>query len=160
MDVILIMLSILCLGIGLIGCFLPVLPGPPISYIGLLFLQATEKVQFTVTQLVVWGLLVVFVQLLDYLTPILGSKYSGGTKWGIWGCAIGMVVGIFLFPPWGILLGPFVGAVVGELLNGKQARDAFKTGIGTFIGFLISVVIKVSLCGYFIYCFIHALLVS
>ena len=86
-----------------------------------------------------WGLLVVVVQILDYVTPVLGTKYGGGSKWGNWGCVLGTVVGIFLFPPWGILFGPFAGAVIGELLGGKKSFDAFKAGIGAFIGFLLSV---------------------
>lgn len=158
MDVFLIIVGAICLLAGFIGCFLPVLPGTPLAYLGLLLLHFTDKVAFTVTQLVVWGVLVVCVQLLDYLTPVLGTKYSGGSKWGNWGCGIGMIVGIFIFPPWGILFGPFAGAVIGELLGGKQSRDALKAGIGAFFGFLISMVIKITLCGYFIYCFIKALI--
>ena len=83
---------------------------------------------------------------------MLGTKYSGGSKWGNWGCAIGTIAGIFLFTPWGILLGPFIGALVGELLGGKTFANAFKAGFGAFVGFLISVILKVGLCGYFVYC--------
>lgn len=157
MDAFLIILGIICLLVGLAGCFLPVLPGPPIAYVALLLLHFTQRVDFTVTQLVVWFLLVVAVQLLDYFTPILGSRYAGGSRWGVWGCMIGMFAGIFFFPPWGIVVGPFAGAVLGELLGGKQWHAALKTGWGTFLGFLVSVVVKVSLCGYFIYRFIRAL---
>ncbi|WP_304252739.1 DUF456 domain-containing protein [Parabacteroides gordonii] len=159
MDIFLIIVGAVCLLVGFAGCFLPVLPGPPLSYLGLLLLHFTDKVQFSATQLVVWGLLVVVVQILDYVTPVLGTKYGGGSKWGNWGCVLGTVVGIFLFPPWGILFGPFAGAVIGELLGGKKSFDAFKAGIGAFIGFLLSVVAKMSLCGYFVYCFIKALVV-
>lgn len=119
---------------------------------GCLWLQVTERYQFTVGQLVVWGLLVVVVQALDYVTPILGTKYSGGSKWGNWGCVLGTVAGIFLFVPWGILLGPFLGALVGELLGGKAFGEAMKAGLGAFLGFVVSVVLKVGLCGYFVYC--------
>lgn len=157
MDILLYILATLCLLLGFAGCFLPVLPGPPVAYVGLLLLQATERYQFTVGQLVVWGILVVVVQVLDYVTPILGTKYSGGSKWGNWGCVIGTVAGIFLFAPWGILLGPFVGALVGELLGGKALGEAMKAGAGAFIGFLVSVVLKVGLCGYFVYCMIVGL---
>ncbi|MCD7848414.1 MAG: DUF456 domain-containing protein [Parabacteroides sp.] len=152
MDILLYVLAGICLLLGFTGCFLPVLPGPPVAYVGLLLLQATERYQFTVGQLVVWGLLVVIVQVLDYVTPMLGTKYSGGSKWGNWGCAIGTIAGIFLFAPWGILLGPFIGALVGELLGGKTFANAFKAGFGAFVGFLISVILKVGLCGYFVYC--------
>ena len=89
---------------------------------------------------------------------MLGTKYSGGSKWGNWGCAVGTVAGIFVFPPWGILLGPFVGAFVGELLGGKASGDALKAGFGAFAGFLLSVVLKVTLCGYFIYSFVRGII--
>ncbi len=154
MDMLLYILSGVCLLLGFAGCFLPVLPGPPVAYMGLLLLQATERFGFTVGQLVVWGLLVVVVQVLDYVTPILGTKYSGGTKWGNWGCVIGTVMGVFLFAPWGIIFGPFVGALLGELLGGKNLGGAMKAGAGAFFGFLVSVVLKVGLCGYFAYCMI------
>lgn len=157
MDILLIILGIVCLLVGLAGCFLPVLPGPPVSYAGLLLLHFTDKVQFSTTQLILWALLVVIVQVLDYVTPLLGTRYSGGGKWGNWGCMVGTIAGIFIFPPWGVLVGPFAGAVIGELLGGKRSADAFKAGLGAFIGFLLSVVVKVSLCGYFIYCFVAAL---
>lgn len=157
MDILLYILSGICLLLGFAGCFLPILPGPPVAYVGLLLLQATERVQFTVGQLVVWGVLVVVVQVLDYVTPILGTKYSGGSKWGNWGCVAGTIVGIFLFAPWGILLGPFVGALVGELLGGKTFDEAMKAGFGAFLGFLVSVVLKVGLCGYFVYCMVAGL---
>ena len=154
MDILLYVLAGLGLLLGFAGCFLPVLPGPPMAYVGLLLLQATERFQFTVGQLVTWGILVVVAQVLDYVTPILGTKYSGGSRWGNWGCVIGTVAGIFLFAPWGILLGPFIGALIGELLGGKAFGEAMKAGVGAFIGFLVSVVLKVGLCGYFVYCVI------
>ena len=139
MDILLVILGVICLLVGLAGCFLPIL-------------------EFTVTELVVWGLLVVLAQAMDYVTPMLGTKYSGGSKWGNWGCAVGTVAGIFVFPPWGILLGPFVGAFVGELLGGKASGDALKAGFGAFAGFLLSVVLKVTLCGYFIYSFVRGII--
>ena len=157
MDILLIILGILCLLTGLAGCFLPVLPGPPVSYAGLLLLHFTDKIHFSTTHLILWALLVIIVQVLDYVTPMLGTKYSGGGKWGNWGCVIGTRARPVVFPPWGVLIGPFAGAVIGELLGGKKSVEAFKAGVGAFVGFLFSVVVKVSVCGYFIYCFVAAL---
>ena len=97
------------------------------------------------------GLLGAVVQALDYLTPLLGTKYSGGSRAGNWGCILGTIAGIFLFAPWGIILGPFIGALVGELIGGKPMQEALRAGMGAFIGFLLSVVLKVALCGYFCY---------
>ncbi|MBE6302003.1 MAG: DUF456 family protein [Parabacteroides distasonis] len=156
MDIILIILGIVCLLLGMVGCFLPVLPGPPLSYLGLLLLHWTEQIHFSTTSLLIWLLLVIVVQILDYISPVLGTKYAGGSKWGNRGCIIGTVAGLFVFPPWGILIGPFVGAVIGELISGKQSVDAVQAGLGAFLGFLFSVVAKESLCGYFLYCFVVA----
>lgn len=156
MDIILIILGIVCLLLGMVGCFLPVLPGPPLSYLGLLLLHWTEQIHFSTTSLLIWLLLVIVVQILDYISPVLGTKYAGGSKWGNRGCIIGTVAGLFVFPPWGILIGPFVGAVIGELISGKQSVDAVQAGMGAFLGFLFSVVAKESLCGYFLYCFVVA----
>ena len=119
LDVILIIVSALCMIAGLAGCVLPFLPGPPIAYLGLVFLHFTDKVHYTPTQLIIWLLIVAVVQVLDYFTPMLGSKYSGGSKWGNWGCIIGTLVGL-LFLPWGVILGPFLGAVIGELHGNKE----------------------------------------
>lgn len=157
MDVFLTMVGVICLFVGLAGCFLPILPGPPVSYIGLLLIHWTDKVQYSTGQLVTWALLVVLVQLTDYVAPLLGAKHGGGSKWGNWGCAVGTLAGIFLFPPWGILFGPFIGAVAGELLAGRPSTQAFRAGIGTFLGFMLSVLIKTVLCAYFIYQGLHAL---
>ncbi len=153
MDIFLIGLSIICLVVGLLGCILPMLPGPPLAYVGLLLLHATEYAQFSSTQL--WSCLfaVIVVQILDYITPILGSKYSGGTKWGNWGCVIGTIMGVF-FLPLGIIIGPFIGAIVGELLGGRGLSQAMKAGLGSLVGFLLGTVVKLLLCGYLVYLFI------
>lgn len=82
LDIILIVISALCMIAGLAGCILPFLPGPPIAYVGLIILHFTDKVQYSTTQLIVWLLIVAVLQVLDYFTPMLGSKYSGGSKWG------------------------------------------------------------------------------
>lgn len=158
LDIILIILGSICLIVGLIGCILPMIPGPPISYAGLLLLHITDIVQFSTAQVLFWLLLVVIVQVLDYFTPILGSKYSGGTKWGSWGCLIGSVVGVIFFSPWGIIVGPFAGAFIGELLGDRSTRDALKSGIGALLGFLLGTVVKVVVCGYFVWCFIKVLI--
>ena len=94
LDVILIIIGALCMIAGLAGCILPFLPGPPIAYLGLFILHCTDKVEYSTTQLIVWLLIVVVLQVLDYFTPMLGSKYSGGSKWGNWGCIIGTLVGL------------------------------------------------------------------
>lgn len=158
MDIFLIILGIICLIVGLAGCILPMLPGPPVAYVGILFLHFTEQVQFTTSQLLIWLLLVILVQVIDYFIPMLGTKKLGGTKWGTWGCLIGTFLGIFLFPPWGIIIGPFAGAVIGELLGGKETQHALRAGFGAFVGFMLGTIMKFMLCGWFIFVFIRALI--
>lgn len=156
MDIILIILSGVCLLLGLCGCILPALPGPPISYLGMILLHSTDKVQFTTTQLIVWLLVVIVIQLLDNFIPMLGTKYSRGSKWGTWGAFIGSIVGLF-FLPWGLLAGPFLGAVIGELLGNHSLQQAFKSGFGSLIGFLFGTFLKLVVCTYFIVQFITSL---
>ena len=98
MDILFIIIGILCLLTGLAGCFLPVIPGPPVAYAGLLLLHFTDKVQYSTTQLLLWLLLVIILQVLDYFIPMLGSKYSGGTRWGTRGCLAGTIIGLFFMP--------------------------------------------------------------
>ena len=141
---------------GLAGCVLPVLPGVPLAYGGMLLLHITDRVQFTTTQLLVWLGIVVIIQVLDYFIPLLGTKYTGGTKWGTRGCLVGTIIGLF-FMPWGIILGPFIGAVVGELLGGRETAQALKSGLGSVLGFLLGTVLKCVVCGYFIWQFVAAL---
>ena len=147
LDIILIILGVLCLITGLMGCVLPFLPGPPVAYLGLVLLHFTDKAQYSTTQLIVW------LQILDYFTPMLGSKYSGGSKWGNWGCIIGTLVGL-LFLPWGVIFGPFLGAVIGELIGNKEFSQALKSGVGSLVGFMLGTLLKFVVCGYFCYQFI------
>ena len=156
MDILFIIIGILCLLIGLAGCFLPVIPGPPVAYAGLLLLHFTDKVQYSTTQLLLWLLLVIILQVLDYFIPMLGSKYSGGTRWGTRGCLGGTIIG-GCFVRWGIGLGPLLGACIGELLGGKEYRQALKSGMGSLFGFLFGTVLKCILCGYFAWDFVSAL---
>lgn len=150
METFLIILAFILIVLGILGSILPVLPGVPVSYVGILLLHFTEKVQFTTQFLIFWLVMVILVQVLDYLVPIWGTKKFGGSKRGIWGCAIGMVVGLF-FGPWGIILGPFLGAIVGELSGGKQTQSAIKAGFGSFIGFLLGVISKLIVGGFLLY---------
>lgn len=156
MDIFLIILGSLCLLVGILGCVLPVLPGVPVAYAGLLLLQLTDRVQFSWQFLVIWAIVVVMIQLLDYFVPAWGTKRFGGSKWGVWGSAIGMLVGLF-FGPWGIILGPFVGAVLFELFDGKNARAALRAGWGSFVGLLAGTILKLISCGLMAYYFVAAL---
>lgn len=146
METVLIVIAAILIIAGFIGSFLPILPGTPISYGGLLVLQLASQ-PFSVTFLVVWGLIVVVIQILDNLIPAYGTKRFGGSPYGIWGSILGMLVGIFFFPPVGIIVGPLVGAFVGELIGGKTSDRALKSAVGSFAGLLVNIVIKVIASG-------------
>lgn len=152
-------LSFILMLVGLLGCILPMLPGPPISYVGFLILHFTDKYHFSVAQIIVLLLLVVIVQLLDNFIPVLGSRYIGGSRYGSRGAFIGSLLGLF-FMPWGLLLGPFIGALIGELLYDADLKSALKSGSGALIGFLFGTVVKIVLCSYFIYVFIKSVFFS
>lgn len=156
MDIFLIILSGILIFVGFLGCVLPILPGLPIGYIGLLVLHFTDKVQFSTQFLIVWAAIVVVLQVLDSVIPVWGTKKFGGSKKGVWGSTIGLVVGLF-FGPWGIVLGPFLGAVAGEFLAGKQTQEAIRAGFGAFVGFLSGTVLKLIAAGFMIYYFVQAL---
>ena len=159
LDIVLIVIGVICLLAGLIGSILPALPGPPLSYAGLLLLHFTERVEFTITQHIIWLVLVLLTVLADYLLPVLGVKRWNGSKWGNIGCIIGTIAGMFILPPLGLIFCPFLGAVSGEMLfAGKKAPEAFKAGFGAFIGFLLGTIFKLSVCGWFVFCFVKALI--
>lgn len=173
MDILLIILGAICLLLGLIGCVAPVLPGVPLSYLGLLLLHWTDRVQFSWQFLVVWGVVVVVIQILDYFIPAWGTKKFGGTKYGVWGSTIGLFVGLFM-GPLGIVIGPFIGAVLGELIyfnrhpqttlseteqnKNSNFNRALRAGFGSFIGLLTGTLIKVICCGVMIAYFVKELI--
>jgi hypothetical protein len=144
MDILLSILAIACLLIGLIGSLLP-LPGPPLSFLGMLFLQATSFVDFSSQLLWTLGIATVAVTVLDYFVPIWGLKKFGGSKAGIWGSTIGLLIGMFM-GPLGIFIGAFAGGLVGELAAGKDSAQATKAAFGSFVGFLFGTGLKMALC--------------
>jgi uncharacterized protein YqgC (DUF456 family) len=143
MDLLWIILGCILLVVGFFGCFLPVIPGPPLAWVALLLQQLRDEKPFTSNFLVIWALVTAGVTLLDYYVPIWGTKKFGGTKAGVWGATIGLIIGLFFLPPIGIILGPFIGAVVGELIMGKEFNFALKSGFGSFLGFIAGVVMKI-----------------
>lgn len=156
MDILLIIFAFLCILIGLAGSVLPALPGPPLSYVGMLLLHFTDKVQFSVTQLVVWAVLVIIIQILDFVIPSIGTKKFGGSCYGVWGCNIGVIVGLFA-GPLGIILGPFLGAVIGEFIKTNDFNLSLKAGFGAFLGFISGTIIKIAIVVYFLFAAIFAL---
>nr|WP_319570436.1 DUF456 domain-containing protein [uncultured Draconibacterium sp.] len=159
MDILLIVLGALFIISGVLGCVLPIIPGPPLSYIGLLLLHFTERYQFSSKFLIIWAIITVVVYVLDYLIPAWGTKKFGGSKRGIFGSIIGLVIGMFFFPPFGIIIGPFIGAVVGELTIGKDSGAALKSGFGSFLGFLAGTLLKLIASGMMTWYFVKEMIV-
>lgn len=129
---------------GVIGCIVPVLPGPIFAYCALLCLLPTACAP-SYTVLVMFGLLILVVEVLDYAFPLLGAKKFNCSRWGTWGCVAGTIVGFF-FMPLGLLVGPFAGAAIGELIAKKPFGTAVWGGFGALLGFLSSVVVKLAAC--------------
>ena len=147
MDILLLILGFSCMITGIFGSFLPVLPGPSISWIGLLFLYFTKAVPANYWILGIALLITVIISVLDYVIPSQGTKKFGGSLYGIWGTNIGLVIGIIAPIPFGFLIGPFVGALMGELIfDSKNHRRALKAAAGSFIGLLASSFMKFVVC--------------
>lgn len=148
MDIVYLILAIagsgLLLVLGLLGCVIPVIPGPALSYAAMLILLPT-RFSPSVGECVVYGVACAVVLLLDYVVPAIGAKRFNCSRWGVAGCMIGTVVGMFFGFP-GLVLGPFLGAMAGEIIAGKNISSSLKGGFGAFIGFVFGVLIKVIYC--------------
>ncbi len=143
--ILLIVAGLLIIG-GMVGSILPVLPGPPIAYSGILIAHFFTYVHFSTTALVLYGLFTAIIVVADYIIPAYWVKKTGGSKYGSNGSIIGMLIGIIFFPPIGMLIGTFLGAVIGEMIAGKDSNVAFKSGVATFLGFLAGTVLKMVFC--------------
>ena len=146
MDFILVAIGFICCVVGIFGSFLPVLPGPILSWFGLLLLHCTQFVKMNYWILGVTFILTIVVQILDYIIPAKGVKKFGGSKYGLWGTNIGLILGLF-FPPFGFIIGLFLGAFIGELItDSKDKKRALKAAFGAFLGFLTSAFMQMILC--------------
>lgn len=141
LDIVLITIGTIFIILGIVGCILPALPGTPLCYLGIILLEFTDKIKFSIPFLVFWAVVVIVIQILDYVVPMWGTKKFGGGKYGVWGSTAGLIIGLF-FTPLGIIIGPFAGAVLGELIGGKNVRGALKAGFGAFLGFLAGTFVK------------------
>ncbi|MFC2165557.1 DUF456 domain-containing protein [Acidobacteriota bacterium] len=156
--IVLIILGIICLIIGLIGCIIPGIAGPPFSFVALILLSVAKKWEpFSAEFLIVMGVLTVVVTALDYIFPVAGAKKFGSSKAGFWGAVLGLLVGLIWFPPFGMILGAFLGAFIGELTVGKEGHEALKAGWGVFMGVMFGMVLKLILSGVMTFYFIKAL---
>jgi uncharacterized protein len=142
-DYILLILGILLMILGIIGCLVPVLPGPPFSFLGIILLHLSRFGHFTNSMLITLGAIAVIITILDYIVPVWGTRRFGGSKYGTRGATVGLVIGLFL-GPLGIVLGPLFGAFVGEMIFKDDINYALRAGFGSLLGFLTGIGLKLA----------------
>jgi len=131
-------------GLGIIGCILPVLPGPLLSWLSLLLFFLLPDHEVGAWTLGITFALMLAVSAIDLVIPILGAKRFGASREGIIGGALGIIIGLFFFPPVGIILGPLIGTIVGDMIAGGTFASAFNSGLGSLIGFLVGTSLKLA----------------
>ena len=155
---ILIIIGFIFVIIGLIGCVIPGVPGPPFNFLALVLLSIAKHGEpFSLNFLILMAALTIVVTALDYVVPTAGAKKFGASKLGFWGAILGMLIGIIFFPPLGMIIGAFIGAVVGEMLIGKPSYDALKAGWGVFMGVMLGILLKLIASGIMTFYFVKAL---
>lgn len=147
METLLIILALVFGIVGLAGSILPALPGAPLSYIGLLLLLLCDGADISSASLWTGAIFLVIVSVLDYIAPIWLTNASGGSKQATRGSVIGMVAGLFFFPPWGLIFGPFIGAFLGELMAQATTGKALKVAMMSFLGFVLTTGMKLIYSG-------------
>ncbi len=156
MDIFLAVLGAVLLLLGFAGTIIPVLPGAPLAWLGLLAAFFSKHCDISVTALIVTAILAVTVSVIDNIFPVVFTKKSGGSKAGTWGATLGLIAGLFI-GPMGILFGPFLGALCGELLyNFNDKKQALKAAFGAFKGFLAGTGIKMLCCAVCIWVYIKS----
>lgn len=143
MDYFLLIIAMLFMLTGIVGCLVPVLPGPPLSYLGLVIVHFTRFADVSQKLFIILGIIAVVVTVLDYIVPIWGTRHFGGSKYGARGATVGLVIGLFLGPA-GIIIGPFLGAFVGELIFKDEVKYALRAGFGSLLGFMTGVGLKLA----------------
>jgi uncharacterized protein len=157
MTTVLITLSLLCLIIGLIGCIVPSIPGPPVSYCALLLLHAASDVPlFSAATLITFFILTLSITVLEYAVPLMGARLYGASKYGMWGSIAGMLIGVIFFPPFGMIAGILLGAIIGELIGGYSSAKALRSGFFSFVATITVMVLKFSTSVLMTYVYIRA----
>lgn len=147
MNTVLIILAFICLLVGIVATFTPVPPAVPVAWLGLL-LARLGGLAIT-TPMLVWAAVIgVALMVLDYVIPLLTTKKFGGTKWGVWGCTLGLLAAVIGLPfgPTGIIgifFWPFVGALIGEYLKQHELQPALRSAWGAFVGMMTGTLAKV-----------------
>ena len=144
MDLFYEFLGVVFVLLGIVGSFLPILPGPLTGWVGLFLLHQSDRVESNTSFLIITFAVALAVFLIDYVIPAIGTKKFGGSKKGIIGSTLGLMIGLVFLGPLGLVVGPFTGAFIGELINNTPRDKALKAALGSFIGFLGGVFLKFS----------------
>ena len=142
MDIFLLILGLILCLLGIVGSFSPIIPGPITSWFGLLVIHFSKLIPFDNQFLFITFLIAALIFALDLIIPILGLKKLGGSKKGLIGSTIGLLLGLFLAGPVGLLIGSFFGAISGEYVNNNSIKKSIKPAMGTFIGMAVGTTIK------------------
>ena len=171
MEIALVVLAFLLLLTGLLGTVVPIIPGPPLSYIGLLLLQWSGYGGFSITFLLLWAGLTVAVMVMDYFLPAIMTKKFGGSRFAVIGSVLGLIIGMIFFAPIGMIIGSFLGAFAGEMINQRLRRrstsdtdnspiKALKVALGAFLAFIMGTGAKLIICMLMIYYAVKAMFFS
>ncbi len=158
MDIFLLLLGVIFCLVGIVGSFLPILPGPIASWCGLLILSFTSFVNFSFSFLIITFLIAFTVSIIDYIIPILGVQKLGGSKGGQIGATIGLLFGLFILGPLGLIFGPFLGALTGEVISKKNISNSILPAFGSLIGVLAGTVLKTIITVVFLIFFLYSIL--
>lgn len=152
MEYLIYLLAVIFVIVGIVGDVVPVLPGVPISYAAILLLYFFTDITYSTEMLIIYAVVCILITILDYLVPVWGTKKFGGTKAGVRGSTIGLIVGVLVLPMLGIVIGPFgligiiagpfFGAYIGEKIGGVDDKLAWRSAFGSFIGFVAGTFLK------------------
>ncbi len=143
--------------VGIIGAIVPAVPGPPLNYAALLVAKFIAPEEVSWTLLIVMGVITLFVSLIDYFAPGWFTKWGGGSRAAVIGSVIGSLAGIFLFPPYGLIVGPFVGAFLGEISTNASMGKALKVALYSFSAFILTTGIKLITSAVLVYYTVYAI---
>ena len=159
MEIVLLIIAFILLILGLLGAVVPVLPGPPLSFFGLLVLQWSGYADFSPNFLWLWGGIAAAVTIMDYILPSFLARKFGGSRKAAIGSFLGLLAGMFFFPPLGIIIGPFLGALAGELIhNHTDSIKALKVALGAFLAFIVGTGAKMIVSGIMLFYAIRAVM--
>ncbi len=146
MNLLLVISAGILMVVGLIGSMKKKFPGTIFAYLGIILLHYSKLAQYSIHFFILWGVLIIAIQGLDYILPDWGNRKFGGSNKGVWGSMIGMLIGL-IFGKWFLVAGAILGALVGELLAGKKSNDAIHHSVGAFLIFILGTISQLIVCG-------------